>query len=292
MSESIDTLARRHGLAITGDITTNEMGLDFSVAFALATFEGEERSWVLRIPRRPDAMARATYERRALDFLKPRLPVAIPDWRVFADDLIAYPLLPGQPALTFDATYAVTWHMDQGSPSYVEHLGRLIAALHAISPADARAAGLDEVIDLRADFAGKLDRVRRELGIGAALDRRLSTWFDDTSWPDFVTVTHGDLYAGHVLVEPDGRPTAVIDWTEARLGDPSIDFTGHATVFGPESLERLIAAYENAGGRTWPRMTAHITERAAAAPVLYGLFALLTQSPDHIAAAKAQLNAA
>ena len=45
MSESIDTLARRHGLAITGDITTNEMGLDFSVAFALATFEGEERSW-------------------------------------------------------------------------------------------------------------------------------------------------------------------------------------------------------------------------------------------------------
>lgn len=291
MNESIETLARRHGLAITSDITTNEMGLDFLVAFALATLGGEERSWVLRIPRRPDAMARANYERRVLEFLKPRLPVAVPDWRVFADDLIAYPLLPGRPALTFDATYTVTWNMDQGSATYVEHLGRLIAALHAISPTDARDAGLDEVTDLRADFAAKLDRVRRELGIGTALDERLRAWLDAASWPDFVTVTHGDLYAGHVLVEPDGRPTAVIDWTEARLSDPAIDFTGHATVFGPESLARLIASYEQAGGRTWPGMAEHIAGRAAAAPVLYGLFALLTQSPEHLAAAKAQLNA-
>lgn len=59
---------------------------------------------------------------------------------------------------------------------------------------------------------------------------------------------HGDLYAGHTLVGASGRVTGIIDWTEAEVSDPSIDFTGHLLGFGAYGLEALIAEYSRAGG--------------------------------------------
>ncbi len=291
-SSDIRACAQEHGIAVVGEITTNEMGLDFQVAFARAE---DGQAWVLRLPRRPASMVRAAYERRVLEFLAPRLPVAVPDWQVVSERLIAYPLLPGQPALTFDATtYAVDWHMAKDSPEYPRQLGRILAALHAIPLEDAQQAHVECLApgDLRSDLAGKVDRVCRELGIAAGLHARLQAWLDhDTLWPDFTTFTHGDLYAGHVLVDAHARPTAIIDWTEARFSDPAIDFVGHLNIFGADSLSVLLQAYQDAGGRTWPDMAAHIGERVAAALVLYGIYALTTADPKHLADAKAQLNA-
>jgi aminoglycoside phosphotransferase (APT) family kinase protein len=36
-------------------------------------------------------------------------------------------------------------------------------------------------------------------------------------------LVHGDLHAGQILVDPDRRVTALIDWDDARLGDPAYD---------------------------------------------------------------------
>lgn len=291
-ASQITDLAKRHGIKLSSKISVNEMGLDFQVAMAT---DDAGQAWVLRIPRRAQSMVRAQYERRILEFLKPRIPVAVPDWRVFSDELIAYPLLPGQPALAFNAAYEVTWHMDPKSSVFPTHLAEVIASMHAIRLDEAQDAGVECISpdEFRSDFLKKLERVRTEIGIAPALDQRIQSWIDDDKiWPEFGVFTHGDLYAGHVLVDGEARPTAVIDWTEARFNDPSIDFVGHLTVFNSEGLRSLLNEYNNLGGRTWPGMQVHITERAAAAPVLYGVFALESGEPIHISGARAQLGLA
>lgn len=134
-------LAARHGLLLDeSSVTITEAGLDFRVAMAADT---DGVTWVLRIPRRPDVLERADEEARTLDVVRPALAgvgVAVPDWRVRADDLIAYPALPGRPGLTLDAPEP-EWHMDPASTDYARPLGRLLAVLHGVSADAARAAG-------------------------------------------------------------------------------------------------------------------------------------------------------
>jgi macrolide phosphotransferase len=288
----VDTmqLAARHGLDLTNDISFNEMGLDFRVAFAKDVLG---RSWVLRIPRRQGLFPKIVHEAKILNFVKIRLNVKVPDWQVCTAELVAYPMLLDPVALTFDAqTYAVTWYIDQHAEAYLESLAELLVALHASPIPEARSAGIKYFTPemVRSRFLTDLENVKREIGINKDLDVQLRKWLDDDKlWPDFSVLIHGDLYAGHVTADANSRITGVIDWSEAEIADPSIDFTGHLVAFGSESLEKLVAAYAGAGGRTWPTMTEQIKARHVASPVRYGLFAITTQNQDHLAAAKAQL---
>ena len=132
--------------------------------------------------------------------------------------------------------------------------------------------------------------VKSEIGISEALETRYKRWLDnDTLWPNYTQFIHGDLYAGHVLTSRDGIVSGIIDWSTAHVGDPTVDFSGHATVFGEESLRLLIMEYEKQGGKTWDKFYEQALERATAAPLAYGFFALETNDENHIIAAKAQL---
>ncbi len=289
-----DTFARaaRHGLHLAGAVTFNETGLDFRVGFATDT---AGRRWVLRVPRRDDVQPKIEREARILDFVKRRLPVEVPDWQVRGPDLVAYPMLTDPMALVFDAeTHAVTWNIDQEAEAYVTSLAEVLVALHALPVAEAVAAGIpaSSPEEARIRVRQDLERVKQEIGIGHDLEARCRRWLDsDKLWPDFSVLTHGDLYVGHVTAMVDARVSGVIDWTEAEISDPSIDFAGHLAAFSLESLERLVAAYELAGGRTWPAMVEHIKERHAASPIKYGIFAISTGNEQHLAAAKVQLGA-
>jgi macrolide phosphotransferase len=288
--ETVAATARRHGLALNGDVELNDLGLDFRAAFAT---DEAGTAWVLRIPRRPDVSPRAENEERVLRLIKGRLPVQVPDWRVFTPELIAYPRLAGTTAVTVDpATKEPTWHIDKESTTFVASLARMLAALHGIDPTEAAAAGLRVLSSdgARRAFADDLERVRREIGIGEKLWRRWRSWLDDdNSWPPFTVLVHGDLHVGHVLVDETSRATGVLDWTEAEVSDPAIDFEFHLLGFGEDGLKRLLAEYEEAGGRTWPSMRDHIGERLSAFPVKYALFALTSGQDMHLDAVKAQL---
>ncbi len=288
--EAIAALARRHGLAIAGDVELNDLGLDFRAAFAT---DEDGRAWVLRIPRRPDVWPRARNEARVLRLLQGRLPVEVPDWRVATPELIAYPRLAGTTAVTVDpATKEPTWNIDKDSPAFTSSFARALAALHGIDPAEAAAAGLkaSSPDDVRRASADELERVEREVGVGRAFGDRCRAWLDDdASWPPFTTLVHGDLHVGHVLVDEAPRATGVLDWTEAEVGDPAVDFVFHLLGFGEPGLDRLLAEYEQAGGRTWPGLRGHVAERLAAFPIKYALFALTSGLDEHLAAARAQL---
>lgn len=282
-------LAASHGLKLLGGVEFNEMGLDYRVGFAK---DANGQDWVLRIPRRSDAQPKLDYEAKVLEFVKHRLSVSVPDWRIKSTDLVAYPRLRDPMALTFDAkTHEVHWNMDQSSPLYVDSLATVLIELHA-SPEEAEAAGIKSYSPdaVRTETLQDLERVKQEIGIGPELEVAWRTWLDnDPLWPGFSTLVHGDLYAGHITADQDSCVSGIIDWTEAHVGDPAVDFSGHLAVFGPESLTRLLDAYAQAGGRTWPMMREQIEARSLAAGIRYGIFALQTQNEEHLAAARSML---
>ena len=65
--EAVASVARRHGIALIGEIEISDLGLDFRIAFGSDQDGGE---WVLRFPRRPDVLPRAENEARVLGLLK------------------------------------------------------------------------------------------------------------------------------------------------------------------------------------------------------------------------------
>ncbi len=285
-------LAAEHDLHLDpASVSRTEAGLDFRVAFGLD--EAGVR-WVLRIPRRPDVAREAGQEARILDLVRPVLAdhgVEVPDWRIRTERLIAYPALPGAPGLTIDAGEPV-WHMDPASPDYADRLGTLLAVLHAIDPAQARAAGIAVRTpeDVRRHWLDDMDRVRAEFTVAPSLDEAWRRWIDDdASWPETTVMTHGELYPAHVLLD-EGRISGVLDWTTARVDDPARDFSFQIGAAGPEMMQRTVEAYTAAGGHTWPGLTRQAQRIWDASAVPFALFALLTGDPGHRAGAEAMLN--
>lgn len=287
----ITALAGQHGLSIQpGSVRLNEAGLDYLVAYAVAT-DGQD--WVLRIPRRNDMSESIRTEAAVLEVVGRHLQdVAVPQWQNVADDLIAYPLLPGSPALTIDDGVP-TFHVDVASTVYAAELGRLLAAVHAI-PADAfQGAGLAPVsiAEVREQRRSDLAKVAAAFPVAAHLRRRWEAWLEDDSyWPTWTTFTHGEPYHAHVLVDADQQITGVLDWTTAAIGDPATDLAFQYMTAPVEVFEVTVRHYAEAGGRTWPRLADHCGELMSFWPVNYGKYALLTGNPEHAEAARAQLD--
>lgn len=288
--EQLLALAADHGLDLLGDsLRTEEIGLDFRVAFARAR-DGQD--WVLRIPRRAEVLARAAVEGRLLAHLAPHLDVAIPDWRISTERLIAYPLLPGTPGLTVDPDGTVRWHVDMASTEYARTLGAFLAQLHAVDPVAAAATGIPSRTpeQVRDTWREDLARVAEAFPIAPALRERWEAWLaEDSYWPDRSVLTHGEVYPGHTLVEGE-RLSAVLDWTTAAVGDPARDFMFHRASAPPEAFAATLTVYEAGGGTVPPRLGEHAEEMFSAFPLAYGLYALETGAEEHRAAAAAALD--
>ncbi len=217
-------LAARHGLKLHGPLTVNELGLDYRIVIATVD---DGRRWVLRIPRRAEVSAKVEPEARVLAMLKNRLPFAVPDWRVANAELVAYPMLEDSTAMVIQpGSSTPDWVVPQDSEVFAESFATALAALHAVPISAAVDAGMliRTPTQARQKVADDVDRVRREFVVN---DKRLHRWQrwldDDSSWPDFSVVVHGDLYVGHVLIDNTERVSGMIDWSEARVDDPAID---------------------------------------------------------------------
>jgi len=56
---------------------------------------------------------------------------------------------------------------------------------------------------------------------------------------------HGDLGCEHIFCDPlRGVLTGVIDWGDATIGDPALDFVGLQSGRGREFTERVLASYQ------------------------------------------------
>ncbi|SHK40142.1 macrolide 2'-phosphotransferase [Desulforamulus aeronauticus] len=292
-NEQVIERAKQHGLVVRVDsLKNNESGLDFQVVF-VTDIQGEK--WVLRIPRRDDVLSRAKKEKNILDLVGSRIPVQVPQWTIFSEELIAYKMLKGIPAGTIDPeAKAYIWEIDDKNVPDVYHLslGSAMAGLHSINHTDTKKAGFDTKSpeELIPHMKERMDKIKAAYGVSEELWDRWQKWLaNDGLWPQKTAFIHGDLHPGHILIDEDARVTGLIDWTEAHIDDPANDFVVHLNAFGEAALKRLIKEYQKAGGYVWPSMFEHIVELAAAYPVAIAEFAVISGIKEYEIYAKQAL---
>jgi aminoglycoside phosphotransferase (APT) family kinase protein len=200
--------------------------------------------WIVRVPRRSEVRADLRKEAALLPLLGSALPVPVPEVAVLEDTLstfvIVHRKLRGKPLSS------------ASEPALADEVGGFLAALHEIS--DVAEAGLPELttrdwLDEQAAFAKRCETVLRLLDSNEA--RRAESMFESylSRPPGFNPVlVHGDLGPEHILCR-DLTVTGVIDWSDARVGDPALDFAW--LLHGPDEAfsEALLGAYVAAGGR-------------------------------------------
>lgn len=291
MKKEIINKAKNHGLIL--DETTIEfanIGLDFQVAFGT---DQQGTKWVLRLPRRKDAFLKTKKEKQTLDLLhKASLPFEVPIWEIYSEELIGYQILSGEPAVTTDSeTQENHWVFDEKDVPeiFTQSLGQALATLHSIPIKSELKDGATSE-KLKTAMSQRMDVVKESYAINDELWLRWQRWLEnDDLWPQEVGFIHGDLYPGHMLIDEDFSVTGIIDWTEAKVSNVSNDFTAHYMLFGEEELEKLILAYQKAGGYTWPKMKEHIIELLATQAITLAEFAESSGIDDYKEIAKEML---
>jgi aminoglycoside phosphotransferase (APT) family kinase protein len=207
-------------------------------------------AWIIRVPRRPEVRADLRKEAALLPLLAPKLPVPIPEVAALEDNPAAF-------VIVHRKLRGVPMSASVDRPALAGHIGGLLAALHDIPGAPE--AGLAErtAEDWLADHAAFVERcqtVLRLLDSGEA-SRAESMLESYLSRPlDYRPVLlHADLGPDHILCRDDAV-TGVIDWSDARVGDPALDFAW--LLHGPsrDFAEALLETYVAQGGRVDPML--------------------------------------
>jgi aminoglycoside phosphotransferase (APT) family kinase protein len=178
-------------------------GYDFEVAIV-------DDEWVFRFPRRSGVEDALRLEIVLLPLLAPALPVDVPSFEHVSRDplFVAYRLIRGEPLVDEDG----------------EGVRAFLDALHALDPATLPAEPSDWVEAYREQCA-EFERLVLPL-IEQDLRAQAKRLFADAETLGGFTpaLVHADLGPEHLIVR-DGRLAGVIDWGDARLGDPALDYS-------------------------------------------------------------------
>ena len=182
-------------------------------------------AWIVRIPRRPEVRAWLLKETRLLPELAPTLPLPVPAFEVNHGDsalpFVAYRRIEGDP---IDQLLELPVDLREMG----ERLGRFLASLHGFPAARAgeltrtdRTTWMRELRLLRDEGEATVfpllspeERVRAQ--------RMFDNFFESSASVE-ATLVHADLGPDHILCARDSV-TGVIDWSDACVGDPAIDF--------------------------------------------------------------------
>ncbi|WP_324265236.1 macrolide 2'-phosphotransferase [Saccharopolyspora mangrovi] len=252
-------LAERHGLRVRV-LEIDETGWDFRVGHAV---DADGTRWVLRAPRRREVSELIEGERRLLEHLRPRLAVDVPDWEICTPELIAYRRLAGRPlGPEHPKTLEYQWWREPAEEFFTD-LGAVIAELHRTQVGEAAGLGIPVSghRDLREEAHDHLRLAEDMLEVPEKKAARWRSWIhDDAYWSGAadLRLVHADLHPGHALVDETGRLTGVLDWTDAAVDDPALDFVAAHNAFGERGLSRLLAGYAQAGGSVRAEFVSHV----------------------------------
>jgi hypothetical protein len=180
--------------------------IDEGYDFLVAVVDGE---WVFRFPRREGVERTLELEIELLPVLAPALPVAVPSFEHVSREplFVAYPLLRGVPLVDEDGDGVLAF----------------LRALHAVEPSRLPVERRNWIEDYQEQCA-EFERLVLPL---LDADRRADAkrLFDEaeTLVGFEPALVHADIGPPHLLVR-DERLVGVIDWSDARLGDPAIDY--------------------------------------------------------------------
>jgi aminoglycoside phosphotransferase (APT) family kinase protein len=195
--------------------------------------------YAVRFPRRSVAVPLLEAEQSLLPWVAPQLPLPIPvptlhgrPDRGYPWPFLGYGFLAGRAACTAALT-------DSERAATAEPLGRFLAALHALPIDEARRRGAGP------DALGKVDVGKRvpltlrlldqlaspgsclpaELPLDLAGLRAIAEESRLITAPDRLALTHGDLYARHLLLDDHRLLCGVIDWGDIHIGHPAVDLS-------------------------------------------------------------------
>ncbi len=166
--------------------------------------------WVVRWPRHELAVEEIEKESELLPVIAQLLPVEVPVFAYASREpwLVVYRFIAGEPLVDEDA---------DGVRGFLD-------ALHAVDAGSVPAprpnwleAYREQADEFRRVALPLLDHDERAAGDALLHEVDTLIGFDPV-------LTHSDLGPPHMLVR-DGRLAGVIDWGDARIGDPAIDYS-------------------------------------------------------------------
>lgn len=156
------------------------------------------------------------------------------------------PLFP-TPSLVVTYVEGVTDLKPEDPADYVTQMAGELARIHRM---DTAGRDLDFLLKLEDDCVEALGR-QRDPDVVSTDERELLELLEPC-WPlprdNTPVVLHGDYWPGNTLWK-DGRLTAIIDWEDARRGDPLFDVSNARfeilMLFGPEIMNAFTRRYES-----------------------------------------------
>ena len=242
--------------------------------------------YIFRFPRFLEIKAGHEKEAALLPELARALPVAVPhfEYTWLGDPrsgfgFVAYRKLPGLP-------------LDREllrRPAVIQDLARFLSALHAFPTDQALALKVPECSALawrqaqRDFYAWVQERLFPLLDEGQRARAR-DTWEpfldDETHFYFQPVLIHADLAPEHILCDPQaGGITGVIDWEDAALGDPALDFAGLLSLGELQAVRAVIGAYQGAPDSG---LEARAAWYLALAPYHQARYGMLFGSPCHL----------
>jgi aminoglycoside 2''-phosphotransferase len=220
---------------------------------------------IFRFPRRPEIEAGLEKEIRLLPELAQALPVSVPHfefiWRggpSYDGLFVGYKKIAGVPL-----------ESDSLSSDKLDHLARhLVVVLSALHRFPVQQATRLQVP------GGSADRWRQEyrefyawiqhhivpLLEPLAQAATVALWegflADDAHFQFRPVLIHRDLGGEHILCDAEqGLVAGIIDWEDAAIGDPALDFVGLHCDVGREFAEQVLSGYQGQVDKTfWPRV--------------------------------------
>ena len=200
---------------------------------------------MFRFPKREGGAAKLNMERKLLPGLGEWASLPIPNYEYFGESHES----PSRPFGGYRKLPGVGGHASKmvDRQEVARQLGVFLARLHTYSVDKAREAGVPEARDLVAHWRAKSREQLPALdGLNVNLDllRRYLENDAPAAFQGSPSLVHNDLWAEHVLVDTcSGSVSGVIDWADAVIGEPAMDFACLYTWYGESWLENILAHY-------------------------------------------------
>jgi aminoglycoside phosphotransferase (APT) family kinase protein len=211
-------------------LSENDEGWDFKVLIL-------EDEWVLRIPRSHLSAAELQKEIELLPALAPALPVEVPRFaHVSRDPLyVVYRLIRGGPLRDEDS---------EGARAFLAALHSFDAGAVDVPRPDWVGVYRGHAEDWRSVVLPLLDVDERATADALLREAETLTGFAPS-------LVHCDLGPSHLLCR-DGRLVGVIDWADAKVGDPAVDYAWFLNIPFPhwdvdDELRRRALIYHRLG---------------------------------------------